>query len=337
MSSSGAAGEDARKAQRFKRRVQAVDSVLANVGFGRPAALVTGFWRSGTTWVLECLAQGLHAKSVFEPFSPHNPVYQHLIEDLPLTSFAERHAFLPDIPPQKAAAFWAYLDKAFRGYCPGETTIICRKSLAESFRPRTVVKCVRMQLSVGAIHARYGVPVIHVRRHPCAVAASLLGTRWNWSFSDLRLADFLDRDLLPEPEAALLAERLHVYDADALSRMAAYWAVTELAVERQLAAAEGSRIVSYEALTADPEQGFNDLCRALGRTEARPIEWTADSPVTSAASRSMGVQQRAEAWKSRLTAEQIDRIAEIVGELMGDQLPGIDDLGAVRPVASAAA
>ena len=32
--------------------------------------LINGFWRSGTTWLQQTLVEALHAKSLFEPFSP---------------------------------------------------------------------------------------------------------------------------------------------------------------------------------------------------------------------------------------------------------------------------
>ncbi len=38
-----------------------------------PIVLVSGFWRSGTTWVQECLAESLGAKTIFEPLSPQEP------------------------------------------------------------------------------------------------------------------------------------------------------------------------------------------------------------------------------------------------------------------------
>ena len=50
-----------------------IDRGLAALGIARPLLIVSGFWRSGTTWLQECLAESLGAKTVFEPLSPMEP------------------------------------------------------------------------------------------------------------------------------------------------------------------------------------------------------------------------------------------------------------------------
>jgi hypothetical protein len=52
------------------RAARAVDLITGRLGAARPVVFVSGFWRSGTTWMQELLAKSLHAKTVFEPLLP---------------------------------------------------------------------------------------------------------------------------------------------------------------------------------------------------------------------------------------------------------------------------
>lgn len=299
--------------RQFKARARMIDFALAQTGWARPVALVTGFWRSGTTWAQECMARTVAAKTIFEPLSPMIPAYERLIDPLPLHSYAARHAFLPHLRPGHDAEFWRYLDDAFRGYNEGDAALLCRKKVAESLSRRTVVKCVRMQLSLGAIADRYDVPVIHVRRHPGAVVASMLAARWDWNFEELRLSEIL-RGFGDGREDALgpLDETLVRYDTDALSRVAAYWALTERAVDEQLAGRPRARVIAYEEAVATPDDTFRDLAAFAGQPMRAAPDPNRDSPVTTAQSRKLTSSDRAEAWQSRLTPDQIRRIYQIV-------------------------
>ncbi len=58
-----------------------VDAALGLSGLARPVVLVSGFWRSGTTWLQECLVEGLEAKSIFEPLSPQEPRRRAALHD----------------------------------------------------------------------------------------------------------------------------------------------------------------------------------------------------------------------------------------------------------------
>src|ERR1700744_1192686 len=47
-----------------------LDRATHSLGLSKPVLFVSGFWRSGTTWLQEYLASGFHAKTIFEPLSP---------------------------------------------------------------------------------------------------------------------------------------------------------------------------------------------------------------------------------------------------------------------------
>ena len=176
---------------------RAIDRSLGHLGAARPRLLVSGFWRSGTTWLQESLSTALGAKTVFEPLSPMEPLrraallrlHPHDTEDL-------RQATIPGACPDDAG-FWRYLGRTCRGRVATEYLMSCRRDMAESFRRDIVVKDVRLQANLAEFHRRFGVPIVHVRRHPCAVVASLIAADWQPS-SLLDRAD-LKRRAMPGP------------------------------------------------------------------------------------------------------------------------------------------
>jgi hypothetical protein len=295
-----------------------LDHACARTGWSRPVVLVTGFWRSGTTWLQELLAAALAAKTTFEPLSPRIPEYAALMAPCRLPGYAALEAFMPCLDRTPDEALWRYLDDAFHGFCSGHFTLLCRTTVRESLRRRVVVKCVRLQFGHTAVHERYGVPVVHLRRHPCAVAASLKTTRWAWSFGDVRLVDigFGAEGHRLEPfgaDAERLARLIGRFDTDPLSRAAAYWALTERYVEERLADRSWARVLAYEAAVARPEAALADIGAFLRAPTLDGLEAARDSPVTEPESLGLSGQARAAAWRHRLTAEEIDRVREIVG------------------------
>ena len=295
---------------------RAIDWSLAGLRLAEPVALVSGFWRSGTTWVQECLAESLGAKTVFEPLSPVDRGRRaQLVGQVPGGEDALQ-AFIP--PPCPAEdPLWTLLDAAFTGRHSSNFLLSCRPDVAESFKRRIVVKDVRLQFNLPGIHRRFAVPVVHVRRHPGAVVASLLAADWHWSFERVRLSD-----ILPAPSG----EAVRAFDTDALSRIAAYWAVTERQVAASLEGQPWARTVTYEDIVASPSAVFADLCRWVGRAQICTAAF--DRPSASAHPGSFPPSGRNvhDRWRQSLSEAQVDRIARIVDDLhpaWRDVWPGV--------------
>ena len=275
-----------------------VDAGLGLSGLARPVVVVNGFWRSGTTWLQECLAESLGAKSIFEPLSPQEPRRRAALETRFPGDEDALQAFIPE-PWPEGAADWRGFEAACRGLHGGAFLLSCRGSVAESARTGIVVKDVRLHRNLGPVHRRFGVPVIHLRRHPCAVAASLVAADWHWSFARVRLARLV-------PEAADLAP----YDTDALSRIAAYWALVERDAARALAGQGWGRVVAYEDLVADPAAAVAGLCAWLGMRQ----RGTPDFSRPAASIHPAAFAARAavpEPWRATLSAAEAARIAAI--------------------------
>ena len=287
-----------------------IDAGLGILGLSRPVLLVSGFWRSGTTWLQECLAVALGAKTVFEPLSPMEPrrradlskLYPDDGEDL-------WQATVPG-PWSPNDVAWRYLDAACSGRLATEYLMSCRRDVAESLRPAIVVKDVRLQANLGAFQDRYRVPVVHVRRHPCAVVASLLAANWHWSFEHAPLEVLLPRLGAARPEVE--RARALRFDTDALHRIAAFWAVTERLAAEGLSGQRWGALLSYERFSRDPAPVLAELCRTLGLGQRATVDFSQPSAsVHPEAFAAYGAAPR-ERWRTMLTAQEISRIETVV-------------------------
>ena len=278
---------------------RAVDWTLARLRASRPVVLVSGFWRSGTTWLQESLAESLRAKTVFEPLSPLDPRRRAMVEAAFDGHGDSLQAAIPG-PWTEDDPAWPFLDAACTGRHTSNFILNCRRGLRESFLTRVVVKDVRLQFNLPAFNRRFRVPVIHLRRHPCAVTASLLAADWSWSFERASL----DR-LLPaavEGRAGIVRD----CDRDGLSRIAATWAVTERCADADLAGRPWARRPVYEDLVGDPGPAFAALCTSLGLARRLDADFGRLSASTVAA-----VAPR-DRWRQALTPTEIARIEAIV-------------------------
>jgi hypothetical protein len=294
--------------------------VAAWLGWAEPVVLVTGFWRSGTTWLQETLAEGLRAKTIFEPLSPENPRYKALIAPARLGSHAAQQGYIPSLIPDRDEGLWRYLDEIFKGRSPGGAALICRKRVRESFRRRIVVKDVRMQFSLAAVIDSHPLPLVHIRRNPRAVVASLMKSNWDWSFADLTLRELFEPhadDLAAFVKPELLETCLRLYDSDPVSRIAAYWALTEVAVDVQFRGIKHGAVVEYEELLADPPSQVRRLCDRIKLQLNSPFRWDRDSAMTTRSSKGTNSHARANGWRKVLSdhdARRVEAIADAIGE-----------------------
>ncbi len=309
------------------RAARAVDILVASVGVAKPIAFVSGFWRSGTTWMQELLADILRAKTVFEPLCAQNPIWQRHLIARGLSDLAYQEAFIPG-RTEDNHLMWSYLDAAFLATVGSHASVQCRGTVRESFRRAIIVKDVRLQLNLETVHRRYGVPVIHMRRHPCAVVSSLASAvaTWSWDFDDVRLASlfapFID-DLHGEDRER--AETAVEFDADAVSRIAAYWAITEHLVDRTLRNRPWAAIVAYEDAVRDPAGTATALCKLIGRRPSRAGNPNVDSVTTDGSSRGVHPRSRPHLWRSRLSIADIDQVYRVVDAIFPEALADLRD------------
>jgi hypothetical protein len=293
-----------------KAAAKAIDRAIAFVGGGAPRLLVSGFWRSGTTWLQESAAAALGAKTVFEPLSPMEPLRRVALDRIfPDDTEDVRQATIPG-PELERDALWHYLDATCRGRIATEYLMSCRRDIAESFCRSIVVKDVRLQANLDGFHRRYGVPIIHVRRHPCAVVASLVAADWHWDFARVGLASLLPRlgGALPADEMASIVRR---FDTDRAARIAALWAVTERLAARSLAGQTWGALVSYEAFAATPGRVLHDTFRHLQLRARHAVDFSQPSASVSPEAFAAYRAAPSERWRRELADPEIKRICAI--------------------------
>jgi hypothetical protein len=282
-----------------------VASFVAGLVPGRRACLVTGFWRSGTTWLQTMMAEAFRARTIFEPLSPRHPRWWHRLRARAPGDWtdADIQAWIPRLDDGDVS-LGPRIHERIRGALAGRAdspySWVARNGARETFRSRVVVKDVRCSLSLRAIHETHGVPIVHLRRHPCAVLASFRRLRWPWSFDDVSLARTLGTP---------------GFDADALTRIAACWAVTEARVDRVLGRAPWARVLEYESVIEDPEAALDGISTFLGWSREAEADPDPATRVTDSDRRDLPAKTRRDGWRSELTPAEIARVERIVRRL----------------------
>ncbi len=305
------------------RTARAIDVGLGSLRVSRQLLFVSGFWRSGTTWFQELISRNLNAKTVFEPLSPMNPSrYKRLIA-LGYNEHHLREAYIPG----KAGPddpLWLDLDGYFRGTLSSRSSIRARESVWQSFRRDIVLKDVRLQANLASIHERYDVPVVHIRRHPCAVVHSFARSKWDWTFENIRLVDIISplmEDLSATGDCSVLFTP--EFDVDGTSRIAAYWAATERIAEHLIGNREWGKIIPYGQIVESKHDVIAETCALVGRAPNLSNDVEFDSITTVSTSWGVDSGRRAVSWREGLSSTDIARIIEIAGAVFPNVADGL--------------
>lgn len=290
----------------------------------RPGGIlvVSGYWRSGTTWLQQSLASILLAKTVFEPLHPAvtRELYREILYG---KDDAFREIFLPwgGAGPHSRQVE-QFLGRALWSKLPPVATRILRARRREALRPRVVAKVVRAHLCLRALRDAFHTPIIHVVRDVRAVVASIAMTDWAWQFDRLSLKEqLLDVD---DGRAAYFdawREQIVRYDrGDNVAKIVVYWALLERFVEESFPLDErnGIRLVRYSDLVHDPEASVSELLESLGFGSVPPERLAAlrqDSATTSGDRKGgLSTEERIAGWATRLKPGEVRRIEDIVDE-----------------------
>ncbi|WP_423822287.1 hypothetical protein V5738_18365 [Salinisphaera sp. SPP-AMP-43] len=305
-----------------------VDRLIAGFIHPERGVVVTGFWRSGTTFLLERLTQMLRGKPLFEPFQPELPSYQAIVDAARPAAVASKDFDAYFMPYAMTDAMAGYIDRVLRYRIVDQRIQRSRTNLTAhgrrptgvpalamqqwlALRTSVVVKFVRASLLIPALRRCFAGPVFHIRRQPYGVLASFKTADWS-AFQPARIS--LRRLLLDidDGRAAFFAPWQRVIDAldrgDAWRRLMGYWALTERFVD---AHAEHYTILSYEALAT----GELDLADCLARQGLFPSSSASasfNSSTTSAHRAHLSARERAEGWRDVLSQAEIDTVDDVV-------------------------
>jgi len=287
----------------------------------RETLVVSGFWRSGTTWLEEALREILQAKTLFEPCDPLTEEMQeiHAYDHVAGKPFEFLRLYMPycGADTLHGHPLHELFRRALVAESRGSWIRRFRKGIDESQRTRVVVKFVRAQLCLRAAQNTFAMPVLHVYRDPRAVIASIKKTKWHWLFDHLRLQEqLLD---LPDGRAEYFKPwRDEIVEFDRynpVTRIAAYWALTEKFVQDSYADYQGRFVcMSYEKLAQEREKVFAAI---LEKLNLRPWQENfrvseKDSSTTSKKQLGASVKERVAGWEQYLSNKDIAVIESVV-------------------------
>jgi len=306
-----------------------IDGVVGATLNPARAILVTGFWRSGTSVLLELMCRSLGAKAVFEPFRAGNITHDNILLERGIEESYITEPFMP-FWEGEWPAYRRYVWQALTGGTPGVFVRASRRSIREkegrasstagtvwgrvrdALRRRVVVKSVRSHLIVSRLAEAFSPRgVIHIRRDPRAVVASLERKEWNW-FRDVSLTDLL---LRPRDGRRKIfrevSDRIKRVDKQGgIEKCAAYWALAE----RHLFESEvaGQITLSYEKMC---REGVSYLQEKLGYLKGLSLEadyLRGGSASTQDGRNDISVEERIHGWKNVFSTEEAQKVKKTV-------------------------
>jgi len=321
-----------------------IDRQIAHFLDASDAVVVSGFWRSGTTWLQQSLAQALSAKSVLEPLYPRFGLFRKTVlpklSPTPGSEFSKL-AFVPFFaetgdPPQFLIS---YLERALTSALPGVYVRTTRYDVEEkrgidslvskavhrirdSLKRQVVVKFTRGPLLLSVIRSHFNPTILHIRRDPRAVWASLKRTGWKWPREFSLVTHLLELD---DGRRALFerhAETINrVEDMGAAARTAAYWACLEEYVQRRGVGNKNFSLLSYERLCFEgTDYLFEKLQGGEKPLEAFSSQLRRDSATTQHGREGTSTEKRVNGWKDELPAEEVNQIERAITMLGASDL-----------------
>lgn len=310
-----------------------VDAAIGSMLKASDAIVCTGFWQSGTTWLLESIAKATSSKSVFEPLLPHVGAYEE--------AFLERyqpHELHGSVKPGGLMPYCSksfsefpelrkYLQHALTGRIPGHFTRQVRPSkkkglntnwravrliyrMQDALQTRIVVKMVRAHLILPLIISEFSPRVIHLRRDPRAVVTSYQRQSWTeW----LRSAKLRDLFLTPDDgrREIYLEYEGEIDKADELgylARIAGFWCLSEKAVDQYM---DKIVLVRYESIVRHLDSYMNKVIPENFGVYFRTEDLSEESG-TSNRSKGITIEERLQSWNRELNRDQVKLIEDVV-------------------------
>jgi len=302
------------------------DRLLANSVCSKNTVVILGFWRSGTTYLLELLEQTLRARTVFEPFHEAVPAARKYHQDAQfLTPRGPVTQMYPYIP---AHSDRSDLDQFLYSILTGQVSNRwTRRNRAPGnlLSTKLLVKLVRGNLIAGYLSRRFGVKIIMIVRHPAAVIASIIRSPGGDKALQAVLGDASFEQVLPgdsvhadHPE---LWPQIKIDNADVVSRIARIHALLHILPLSQNEGEEGKmHICTYEGLLLDQERELKRMNTFLAADPGETWSLKAlkkPSSTTKAERIKISTQARCTGWKQELTADQIKNIDLVVSSAGG--------------------
>lgn len=322
-----------------------VDAVIGATLKPDDAIVISGFWRSGTTWLLQSITNSLGAKSLFEPLLPHIGTYEQAFQKrYPASTFSKR------VKPGGVMPYCAsnldefpglrlHLENMLAGALPSHFVRMVRESkkrgegtdsriarlnyrIQEALCRQVVVKLVRGALILPLIVDGFHPSILHVRRDPRAVVASYKRQAWTDWMEDSALYDLLlspndgRRDIFQKWED----EINKIDEMGYAARIAGYWALTEWYVDQHKEESDIA-LVSYERLCLEGADYLNDAFSHMQIGAQIETGTLSRESHTSNRSSNEKAKDRIWGWKNEMSSTEIRKVESAVDMIgMSDSL-----------------
>lgn len=298
----------------------------------RKHILVTGTHRSGTTWVGRTLSRPHNVELVYEPFNLETTRYNfeykfdHWFEHVPTSKkYKEIEKVFDQYIPNN---FLQYPAKICRetGYSLKTPLIFAKYLILSSNRPRFLLKDPIALLSAGWLYERYDLKVICMIRNPLAFAGSLKKQGWDFDFKNfLEQEEILNSLLLPYKEEI---KKVHE-ESDFIDRVSLLWNVLNFVILDYQKRYPEWFFVKHGKLARKPVKNFRRMYKYVDMEFTEEVEdyiraYTSRKNPTEAKSNKYqprDAEQTVEAWRKRLTEEEIERVKEATSEIYHELYP----------------
>lgn len=291
--------------------------------------VINGFWRSGTTWLLEAICELSKKHGIFEPFEGTNihmyPYYRSLNVDTSSLKF--RNALFPFASqfPSGNTALDCILNNSMTGFLPNSFNLLRNNpNFFRRFINRgLVIKFTRGALLIKPVSEYYKCNIFHIYRDPRSVISSIFCTKKSWgrgSFIDLDLNKLLievndGRSKELESELRIYKENIDLLKNDPVLKVAMYYAITEHYVQRiSNNYNQHINILRYEEVASCPQK-FKELVvlplnKEIDDSDIDDCFWRSSS--TNNAPILKEKKERFYGWKNTLSKPQSNSIADIM-------------------------
>ena len=297
----------------YKVSDKVVDSIL---DYKEPI-FVNGFWRSGTTWAQQIITERYESRPVFEPLHESISYYRKILNRC-LKLDKKRKFFLQTFMPYHRGSYAdkiiEYLYRVAKGSV-SHRWLMRGRSLNNMLRSRAVIKMVRGHLLIPALLQNAPARVIHIRRDPRAVIASILRQKWDHWIKNINIVDQMlgvndtRTDIFYEWEKLLQAKQ----DESFLTRITTYWSILESFIRKVDKEHKSMVVIDYEKLCNEQEKyldkKLSNTDRIIGGKNDADFE--KESPTTRSG-RNVPRQKRIGSWSEELSDKQIESINHTV-------------------------
>jgi hypothetical protein len=292
--------------------------------------VIAGSGRSGTTWVLDCIAQPNGLRTVFEPLHPQAvPRALKFANRYVPPDFVDENLkeFIELIFSGNLQSMWANYRIRPDRIIPSPSTLISpsevkkliaqyKKMASNYFYYKKVksnmlaVKFIRANLMLGWLEKNFDIRTLFVVRHPCAVLASVLKLGKAWDDKAL---------LVYRTDKALINDYLHKYDSFLNGRLTKIESHTAIwCIENMLPLFQKHKshkiMVSYENLVLNGKIEWQKVVTALGLSQTPSVHYLAQP--SQQASREMREKKfdknQIGKWKEHFSNEDLKKIQNVL-------------------------